>query len=273
MGKLLRKPLNERIAPGVTLVQDINQGNSPLSYVGFRLIELEEDAVYQETLDGLECCIVALTGKISVSEGDHVFSEIGTRANVFEKIPTDSVFISGGRAFQVKADAENARVALCYSPADRNLPTTLIKASDNSIEQRGKYQNKRLVHNILPDVSEVASSLLVVEVYTDGGNFSSYPPHKHDHDNLPAESLLEESYYHEINPKQGFIFQRVYTDDRALDETMAVEHQNAVIVPEGYHPVGVPDGYDSYYLNVMAGPKRVWKFHNDPDHEWILERD
>lgn len=171
MGKLLRKPLNERIAPGVTLVQDINQGNSPLSYVGFRLIELEKDAVYQETLDGLECCIVALTGKISVSEGDHVFSEIGTRANVFEKIPTDSVFISGGRAFQVKADSEKARVALCYSPADRDLPTMLIKASDNSIEQRGKYQNKRLVHNILPDVSEVASSLLVVEVYTDGGNF------------------------------------------------------------------------------------------------------
>lgn len=100
MGKLLRKPLNERIAPGVTLVQDINQGNSPLSYVGFRLIELEKDAVYQETLGGLECCIVALTGKISVSEGDHIFPEIGTRANVFEKIPTDSVFISGGRAFK-----------------------------------------------------------------------------------------------------------------------------------------------------------------------------
>ncbi|WP_368315728.1 5-deoxy-glucuronate isomerase, partial [Listeria monocytogenes] len=126
----------------------------------------------------------------------------------------DSVFISGGRAFQVKADAEKARVALCYSPAERALPTMLIKASDNSIEQRGKYQNKRLEHNILPDVSEVASSLLVVEVYTVGGNFSSYPPHKHDHDNLPAESLLEESYYHEIHPKPGFIFQRVYTDDR-----------------------------------------------------------
>lgn len=171
MGKLLRKPLNERIAPGITFVQDINQANSPLSYVGFRLIEMEKGAIYQEELTDLECCIVALTGKITVSEGDNIFAEIGTRANVFEKIPTDSVFISGGRTFQVKADTEKARVALCYSQANRDLPTTLIKASDNSIEQRGKYQNKRLVHNILPDVSEVASSLLVVEVYTDGGNF------------------------------------------------------------------------------------------------------
>lgn len=93
MGKLLRKPLNERIAPGITFVQDINQANSPLSYVGFRLIEMEKGAIYQEELTDLECCIVALTGKITVSEGDNIFAEIGTRANVFEKIPTDSVFI------------------------------------------------------------------------------------------------------------------------------------------------------------------------------------
>lgn len=98
MGKLLRKPLNERIAPGVTLVQDINQGNSPLSYVGFRLIELEEDAVYQETLDGLECCIVALTGKISVSEGDHVFRKSAQERTFLKKFRLIAcLFLVGGR--------------------------------------------------------------------------------------------------------------------------------------------------------------------------------
>ncbi|MBC1534362.1 5-deoxy-glucuronate isomerase [Listeria seeligeri] len=270
MTQLLRKPLNETLTPGVKLIHDINE---PLKYVGFRLIEMERDAVYEEQLTELECCVVVLTGKVTVSEGENTFAEIGTRASIFEKIPTDSVYISGGKSFSVKGSSEKACVALCYSQATQDLPTTLIKASDNSIEMRGKYQNKRLVHNILPDTSEIASSLLVVEVYTDGGNFSSYPPHKHDQDNLPHESFLEESYYHEINPQQGFVFQRVYTDDRTLDETMAVEHRNAVVVPEGYHPVGVPDGYDSYYLNVMAGPTRIWKFHNDPDHEWILARD
>jgi 5-deoxy-glucuronate isomerase len=124
----------------------------------------------------------------------------------------------------------------------------------------------------LPDSDPSANSLLVVEVYTESGNWSSYPPHKHDQDNLPVESQLEESYYHEMNPPQGFVFQRVYTDDRSIDETMTVENGDVVLVPAGYHPVGVPDGYESYYLNVMAGPTRTWKFYNDPDHEWILKR-
>jgi len=112
----------------------------------------------------------------------------------------------------------------------------------------------------------------VVEVRTPSGHSSSYPPHRHDRDNLPAESLLEESYYHRIDPGQGFVFQRVYTDERDLDQAMAVEDHDVVLVPRGYHPVSVPYGYESYYLNVMAGPRRVWKFHNDPQHEWLLTR-
>jgi 5-deoxy-glucuronate isomerase len=98
-----------------------------------------------------------------------------------------------------------------------------------------------------------------VEVRTPSGNSSSYLPHKHDVDNIPAESLLEVTYYHRIDPPQGFIFQRVYTDSRDIDESMAVEDRNVVLVPRGYHPVVVPDGYQSYY-NVMAGPKRVRHF-------------
>ena len=87
-----------------------------------------------------------------------------------------------------------------------------------------------------------------------------------------VETYLEETYYHRINPPQGFTFQRVYTDDLSIDETMAVEDRCVVLVPKGYHPVGVPHGYDSYYLNVMAGPKRQWIFNNDPKHEWMLEK-
>ncbi|WP_239253702.1 5-deoxy-glucuronate isomerase [Listeria ilorinensis] len=273
MKKLLRKPQNEAVKDGVTLVHEIHKTNSPLVYVAFRMIDLAEGAIYEGDLDGEEVCIVALTGKITVQEGATTFEKIGTRDSVFEKIPTDSVYIGNSRSFTIKGESETARVALCYSPTKKKLPTKLIKASDNSIEDRGKYQNQRHVHNILPDSSEIADSVLVVEVYTEGGNFSSYPPHKHDQDNLPEESLLEESYYHEMNPHQGFVFQRVYTDDRSIDETMTVEHGDVVLVPAGYHPVGVPDGYTSYYLNVMAGPTRVWKFHNDPAHEWILDRE
>ena len=83
--------------------------------------------------------------------------------------------------------------------------------------------------------------------------------------------MLEETYYHRLNPPQGFAFQRVYTDDRSLDEACAVEDHDVVMVPRGYHPVVAPHGYDSYYLNVMAGPNRFWVFKNDPAHEWMLK--
>lgn len=108
-------------------------------------------------------------------------------------------------------------------------------------------------------------------MFTPEGNWSSYPPHKHDQDHLPEESYLEETYYHKINPVHGFAVQRVYTDDRSLDETMIVKNGDAVLVPKGYHPVSAPPGYELYYLNVMAGPVRTWKFKNDPEHEWILQ--
>ncbi|MFD1362447.1 5-deoxy-glucuronate isomerase [Lentibacillus salinarum] len=272
MSKLLRKPLQETIDDGVTLVHEVSGQNSDLKYVGFKVVDVKKGAKYEQTLEKEECCIVALTGKINVTEGDHHFSDLGRRDNVFEKKPTDSVYVSNDRTFEVEA-VTDARVVLCYSPSEKQLPTKFIKAEDNGVEHRGKYSNKRMVHNILPDSDPSANSLLVVEVYTETGNWSSYPPHKHDQENLPDESFLEETYYHEMDPPQGFVFQRVYTDDRSLDETMTVENGNVVLVPAGYHPVGVPDGYSSYYLNVMAGPERIWKFHNDPDHAWVLDRD
>ena len=271
VSKLLRKPNTVESSAGVTVVHEVTSENSPLEYVGFKVVDLAPGASYKEELGKIECCVVALTGKISVTDQEQTFDNIGTRESVFEKKPTDSVYVSNDRTFEVTA-VSAARVVLCYSPSNKQLPTKLIKAEDIGIEHRGKYSNKRMVHNILTDSDPTANSLLVVEVYTDGGNWSSYPPHKHDQDNLPHESFLEETYYHEMNPRQGFVFQRVYTDDRSLDETMAVENGDVVVVPAGYHPVAVPDGYDSYYLNVMAGPTKIWKFHNEPAHEWILER-
>ena len=134
---------------------------------------------------------------------------------------------------------------------------------------RGIGTNQRFITDILP-ASAVAESLIVVEVKTPSSHSSSYPPHKHDEKSLPNESQLEELYYHRISPSQGWVFQRIYTADRALDQSVSAEDGDVVLVPYGYHPVVVPYGYHSYYLNVMAGPIRTWKFRNDPDHEWLI---
>jgi 5-deoxy-glucuronate isomerase len=166
----------------------------------------------------------------------------------------------------------DAEIGVASAPAKGEFPARLIEPSSMKRSTRGRSLNTRYVCDILPQ-TEPAESLLVVEVRTPGGHASSYPPHKHDTDNVPHESSLEETYYHRLNPPQGFAFQRVYTDMRDIDESLAVEDHDVVMVPRGYHPVVVPYGYDSYYLNVMAGAQRVWHFRNDPAHEWIINKE
>lgn len=238
------------------------------SYVGFEVYELPAKASLERHTGDREVCLVLLSGRASVRVNDEDFGMIGERDSVFEGLPW-SVYVPAQARWHLVADGR-CEFAVCSAPAKGERPARLIGPDLVGEETRGKGSNTRHVRNILPDSSDIAESLLVVEVVTPAGNWSSYPPHKHDRDALPAESLLEETYYHRLNPRQGYGVQRVYTDDRSLDETMSVADRDVVLVPRGYHPVGAPHGYDLYYLNVMAGPKRIWRFHNDPDHAWMV---
>ena len=125
---------------------------------------------------------------------------------------------------------------------------------------------ERTIHHILME-DQPASSLLVTEVVTPAGHWSSYPPHKHDTDDPPRECKLEEIYYFRFKDPRGFGLMRVYTSDGSLDESITVRDRDLVLVPRGYHTFSAAPGYDAYYLNVMAGPRREWKITFDPDHE------
>ena len=166
--------------------------------------------------------------------------------------------------------ASDCQVALCSAPASGKFKARVIKPGDVGTLTRGTGSNTRHVRNVCRKTPRRRACSWSKS--TPGGNWSSYPPHKHDRDALPDKSDLEETYYHRLKPAQGFALQRIYTDDRSLDETLAVGDGDVVLVPKGYHPVGAPHGYDLYYLNVMAGPKRVWRFHNDPAHEWLMKQ-
>jgi 5-deoxy-glucuronate isomerase len=244
--------------------------NAGWRYVGFDLHRLHRGQVVRAETGQREVCLVLISGRASVEAGGTRFGLIGERTSPFEGKPW-SVYVSAGSEWWVGAETD-VELAVCSSPGVAGShPARLIGPDALHQETRGKGSNIRHVTNILPEW-EPADSLLVVEVITPGGNTSSYPPHKHDTDNLPNESLLEEVYYHRIDPPQGYAFQRVYTDDRSLDEAMTVEDGDVTLVPRGYHPCAAIHGYDLYYLNVMAGPKRTWKFHNEPAHEWLLKR-
>lgn len=259
-------------AQGRTLVR---VPEDALTYVGFAAYRLADGDELPLAGGDRELCIVLLSGKANVRgshprHGAFAWDGIGERRSVFEDKSPYAVYLPAHGEACVTA-LGGAEVAVCLAPGatDGELPPRLIEPATMKRSVRGKGANTRYVCDILPD-SEPAQSLLVVEVVTPSGHSSSYPPHKHDTDDLPAQSFLEETYYHRVDPGQGFVFQRVYTDDRSIDQALAVENHDVVLVPRGYHPVCVPHGYRSYYLNVMAGPKRVWKFHNDPAHEWLL---
>lgn len=239
------------------------------NHVGFAAHRLQPGQSLKVDTGAREYCVVVLSGVVSVTAGQQAWREIGGRRSVFEDASPHAVYVPGGQALGIEA-VSAAEVALCSAPAAGDHPARLIAPESMKRSQRGSGSNTRYVCDILPH-TEPAGQLLVVEVRTPAGHSSSYPPHKHDVDNLPLESALEETYYHRIDPPQGFAFQRVYTDERDIDESMAVENHDVVMVPRGYHPVVMPHGYQGYYLNVMAGPTRAWHFKNDPAHEWMLQ--
>jgi len=247
-----------------------------LTYVGFSAHRLSVGERLPVSTGDKEICLVLLSGRISVSgeapgQGSFSWENLGDRQSVFEDKSPFAVYLPPGSQADVTA-LSAVQIAVCAAPGDasKDLPARVITPDTMKRSVRGRAANTRYVCDILPD-SEPAHSLLVVEVRTPSGHSSSYPPHKHDTDDLPHQSFLEETYYHQVNPPQGYVFQRVYTDDRSIDQAMAVENNDLVTVPKGYHPVSVPYGYESYYLNVMAGPKRAWQFHNDPQHSWLLD--
>ena len=263
MSELLIKP-----AAGVA-VHDVTPASAGWSYVGFGLHDLQKGEVLSTAGTADEVCLVILSGDARIISGTFDTGMLTGRKSVFDKIAPHAVYLPMQSDWQVEAGSD-VELAVCRAPGgDGQHPPRLIGADKMPLETRGEGTNTRHVCNILPE-TEPADSLLVVEVITPAGNWSSYPPHKHDTDNLPEESYLEETYYHRVNPPQGYVLHRVYDDSRTLDETMAAEDRSVVLVPRGYHPVGAPHGYESYYLNVMAGPKRIWKFKNDPNHEWML---
>jgi len=238
-------------------------------YVGFAAHRLSPGETLSVPTGSNEICVVVLRGNVTVSAQGQVWRDIGKRASVFADEAPYAVYVPAGENATVTANTD-AEIGVASAPGSNARPARLIEPHTMKRFARGKGLNTRYVCDILPQ-TEPADHLLVVEVVTPSGHSSSYPPHKHDQDNAPVESSLEETYYHRLNPAQGFAFQRVYTDDRSLDESLAVEDHDVVMVPRGYHPVVVPYGYDSYYLNVMAGPSREWYFKNDPVHEWMLK--
>ena len=268
-------PLLAKAAPQGREIVNVTPERAGWTHVGFRALRLKTGETETVETGRRELCLVVLTGTVEVVVDSQTYSHLGARDSVFADMSPAAVYVPSGKTVTIRAERDS-EIALCTAPAGKNdnegrSKVRVIDPASMHRSVRGKGTNTRYICDILPHDDPTADHLLVVEVVTPASHSSSYPPHKHDVEQPPVETLLEETYYHRLNPPQGFAFQRVYTDVRSIDEACAVEDHDVVIVPRGYHPVTAPHGYDLYYLNVMAGPNRFWVFKNDPAHEWMLK--
>jgi 5-deoxy-glucuronate isomerase len=213
-----------------------------------------------------ELAIVVLAGACSVASSRGEWKSFGKRATVFEGMPY-ALYLPVHTRFTVTAES-GCDLAFCYAKAEQEFDPQLVTPEMVGIEIRGGGNATRQIHDIIPP-SFAAHRLIVVEVFTPSGNWSSYPPHKHDVHNPPGEVDLEEIYYYRIEKPEGFALQRVYTRDGHRNETLTVRDGELVLIPDGYHPVAAAHGYNVYYLNALAGSARSLAASDDPDYAWV----
>ncbi|HYO42578.1 MAG TPA: 5-deoxy-glucuronate isomerase [Candidatus Limnocylindrales bacterium] len=268
VGPLVR-PASEPDGGGA--IHRITPRGAGWTWTSFDVHRLTAGARVERPGDGREVLVLVLEGSAAVTVGGTEFGPVGTRASVFEEAPAGVVLCAPWEAVEVVAAGE-VLLGIAAAPAGDIRRTALVEPGSILVETRGEGPSRRTIKNLLPPEAE-AGRLIAVEAYTPGGNWSSYPPHKHDTDNPPVESQLEELYFYRFARPSGFAVQRVYTPDRSLDETMTAQDLDIILVPRGYHVVGAAAGYDTWYLNIMAGPTRVWRFTVDPDHAWLMNWD
>jgi 5-deoxy-glucuronate isomerase len=241
------------------------------AYCGLRVLELDPGAAHGFATDGDELLVMPLEGGCVVECESRRFTLAG-RDGVFAGV-SDFAYLPRDAEVRVSS-AGGGRFVLPSARAGRRLEPAYGPAEGVQVELRGAGQSSRQVNNVCTPASFPADKMLVVEVLTPGGNWSSYPPHKHD-TQREGEVELEEIYYFELDGGPDALgYQRVYSSgpDRQIDVCAEVRGGDVVLVPYGYHgPSMAAPGYDLYYLNVMAGPapERVWRFCDDPAHAWV----
>jgi len=260
-------------AAGNNVVTDITPASANWGYSGLKVVDLEAGESTEFTADGIEFIVFPLSGGCTVEVDGETFNVHG-RDNVWAA-STDWVYVGLGRTARVTSTT-GGRYAFPNAKATNALPNRYVPASATPIEMRGSGNCSRQVNNFCTSHTFEADSMIAVEVLTPAGNWSSYPPHKHDVA-TETESPLEEIYYFEVADGPagpGMAYQRIYSTDpaRPIDVLEEVGSGDAVLVPHGWHgPSIASPGYDLYYLNVMAGPgdDRVWRICDDPAHAWV----
>ena len=243
-------------------------GSGALDLLSFSILNLAKGMEHASNTADQEGGLVILSGVVTLVIAGQPHPGLGRRTSVFAGKATGA-YLPPGTAWSVQAESA-AELAVCTSPSQSAGPAQVITPDEVRVASAGNWNWRREVHNIIgPNVPQ-AQRLLIGETFNPPGNWSSYPPHKHEEDDYPFQVNMQEIYHFRFNPPQGFGFQRLYTDDLTLDETYTLRHLDNTLMPRGYHPVVAAPGYQLYYLWMMAGPNdRRMAPMDDPQHAWV----
>ena len=234
-------------------------------WLSFSVRRLAPGESHEIRADSEEVALVLLGGRCLADWGEGS-KAIGERDHVFQGLPY-ALYLPHGSGARLKAETL-CEFADCRVPSRAKLAPRLITPKEVKVGLRGGGNASRQIVDVMPP-DFPADRLMAVEVYTPSGNWSSYPPHKHDVHNPPTEVDLDEIYYFRTKDPAGFAYQRLYTPDSRRDVTVIVRDGDAVLVRDGYHPVVAGHGYDVYYHNFLAGSMRLMAYIEDPDHSWV----
>ncbi|MFI5916730.1 5-deoxy-glucuronate isomerase [Dactylosporangium sp. NPDC051541] len=242
---------------------------NPCALLDFSLLKLTAGQSFSGESGDREMLAVLLGGTASFTVGDQKFPSVGGRANVFAGKP-HSVYIPAGTSFTIEAGSA-VEIALPSAPSDLATEPYVIEPSKVASGRWGAANFGRTYHQILTEIAQPdlpARRLIVGETYTPSGNWSTYPPHRHKHDNLPGEAQHEEMYYFRVNPSDGFGICRMYTDE-GYEENFTARDHGVHMMPEGYHTVVSAPGYTTYYLWFLAGTQRTQGALEDVNLSWV----
>jgi 5-deoxy-glucuronate isomerase len=240
--------------------------NKILPNIGFSLLTAESGNIYRANTGFTELCLVILSGRWKIKVKGEKAEYNCERTSVFEE-KAYALYLPRDTGYELVAEKEG-EVAFCESNGSKKGEPVFITPTMVKERHLGRDTFQRTAFDIL-DETITASSLLVGETISEPGHWSSYPPHKHDTDNPPQETALEELYYFRFKPSGGFGFQRIYSEDHSLNESFMIEDSSVVLIPSGYHPVASAPGYSLYYLWILAGKKRILQPFFDPRYKWI----
>ncbi len=245
-----------------------NLPSNPCKLLDFNLLVLGDGKTYEGTARDREFCAVLLGGKATFVVNDKKFENVGGRPNVFAGKP-HSVYIPCQSKFSITAQGA-VEIGLCSAPSDLATAPYVIPAERVANGVWGAANFSRNYHQILTLASQSdlpAARLIVGETFTPSGNWSTYPPHRHEKDDLPREAFHEEMYFFKVSPADGFGMTRYYNDE--MDTGFIVRDNTILMAPKGYHTVTSAPGYTTYYLWFLAGNHRIQATVDDPTLAWV----